>query len=682
MKRVARAFPLKLIAVILCIAASGFTVQILMSTFLKTEFIYLFEDQFQNSYRVADRFTSTVNWIDAYARNVVVNNADPVQAQQNLTRHLQADGEDMEYYAVDKKGGVWTNIPAGEQGTLQTGRAWAAYEDGEVRQFPENKNMHLRQYIQGDSIQTLYLRMDDEAYTQMEQEWTAAKAKTDEALWQLGILFLAGLLAFIYLLWVAGRQPVDEEIHMLLIDRMYVELDLGFLAAILAGLTAMFFCILEPIFLGGTLPSLIYGLAAAAAAGGTGLCLLFTLALVRNMKNRSFVKRSLIVTVIRFCWNLAARIIRWGWNWVKKILGWGVSGLKKVWQILKETKDTIWNSVFKNYKTRNVILLFAAYSGALFILAVMFGVMIDYSEGILAFLCAVVLLGVAVTFLIKRIEGFESIRQGIAKIRGGELEYKITDCPAGVMQVIAEDMNYIGEGLAKSLENEIKAERMKSELITNVSHDLKTPLTSIINYADLLCQEELKPEEANDYAAIIKQKSQRLKNLTADLFDISKVQSGTETIQREKIDMTLLLKQTLAEFDSNIQASKFQLHTSLPEREVYILADGKKLSRVFENLIGNCLKYTLENTRIYLSLKAEGGQVQAEIKNIANYAMDFDEEEITERFVRGDAARSTEGSGLGLAIAKSYVEAMGGRLIIRRDGDLFKVIVTFPIKDA
>lgn len=141
--------------------------------------------------------------------------------------------------------------------------------------------------------------------------------------------------------------------------------------------------------------------------------------------------------------------------------------------------------------------------------------------------------------------------------------------------------------------------------------------------------------------------------------------------------MNLLLKQALGEFDSNIRASKLQFHTTLPEQEVFILADGKKLSRVFENLIGNCLKYTLENTRIYLSLKVDGGEARAEIKNIANYAMDFNEEEITERFVRGDAARSTEGSGLGLAIAKSYVEAMGGDLKIKRDGDLFKVIVKF-----
>lgn len=336
-------------------------------------------------------------------------------------------------------------------------------------------------------------------------------------------------------MWTAGKQAEDEEVHLLLVDRMFAELDLGLMIGSLAGTAALFLVFCEEVWIeGSNIPEILYRLMAMLAAAETGLCLLFILAIVRNLKNRSFVQRSLILAAVKFCWKLAVTVVLWAWNLTKRIFKWAVITFKRVWHALVDAKDTIVSGLFRNYKTRNVILLFLVYSAALFILAMMFGVLIDYGEGFFAFLCALALFGVSVAFLIKRVEGFESICRGIARIRSGELDYKIADCPAGVMRTIAEDMNYIGEGLSKALANEVKAERMKSELITNVSHDLKTPLTSIINYADLLCQEELKPEEANDYAAIIKQKSQRLKNLTADLFDISKVQSGTETIEREK----------------------------------------------------------------------------------------------------------------------------------------------------
>lgn len=675
MKRIVRSSVLKLLAVILCIAAVGVSVSVVLETFVRGDIIYMFEDDFQNSYYLSKPFDQAVSRIGG---NIVASK----DADREVFKHaFDQDMHDarMEYYAVSSDGVVWSNTDNGVPEYYKSAQAHYLYQNHVLFETSLEGWVSVNNYyVAENNISQLYIKMQDEAYAEMKERWTAAKTSADSAVNQAGILLLAGLLAFIYLLWTAGKQPQDEYVHMLLIDRMYVELDLGLLIGSIVGTVALFFVFCEEAWVGGgSIPAILYRVMALLAAAEAGLCLLFILAIVRNLKNHSFVQRSLILAAVKFCWRLAVKVILWAWNLVKRIFWWTVSALRTVWHALGDIKETAVSGLFKNYKTRNVVLLFLAYSAALFILAMMFGVMVDYGEGVIVFLCALVLFGISTAFLIKRVEGFESICQGIAKIRGGQLDYKITDCPAGVMRTIAEDMNYIGEGLSKSLENEIRAERMKSELITNVSHDLKTPLTSIINYADLLCQEELKPEEANDYAAIIKQKGQRLKNLTADLFDISKVQSGTETIAREQIDMNLLLKQALGEFDSNIKASSLQFHTTLPEREVLIIADGKKLSRVFENLIGNCLKYTLENTRVYLSLKEADGEARAEIKNIANYAMDFDEEEITERFVRGDAARSTEGSGLGLAIAKSYVEAMGGILQIRRDGDLFKVLLTF-----
>ena len=242
---------------------------------------------------------------------------------------------------------------------------------------------------------------------------------------------------------------------------------------------------------------------------------------------------------------------------------------------------------------------------------------------------------------------------------------------------MAEDLGSLGDGMQAALQNEVRAERMKSELITNVSHDLKTPLTSILSYSDLLSQLELTPEEANDYAKIIHQKSLRLKNLTSDLFDISKVQSGVEQMVCERLDAVTLVRQALAEQEA--QNSGLVLKVTLPERELPIWADGRKMSRVLENLIGNCVKYAMKGTRVFVSLDERDGKAVFEVKNTANYEMDFAADEITERFVRGDAARSTEGSGLGLAIAKSYTEACGGTFEVEVDGDQFKVRISFPV---
>ena len=273
--------------------------------------------------------------------------------------------------------------------------------------------------------------------------------------------------------------------------------------------------------------------------------------------------------------------------------------------------------------------------------------------------------GAAAWLLLKRIDGFDRVVDALKRLRGGDLTYKLDNMPAGVFAAMADDINSLGDGMQLALQNEVRAERMKSELITNVSHDLKTPLTSILNYSDLLCQEHLSPEEANDYAKIIHQKGMRLKNLTSDLFDISKVQSGAEQIFCERLDACTLVRQALGEQDRSIENGKLTLKVDVPDREVPIWADGKKMSRVMENLIGNCVKYAMPGTRVFVSVAEHENNAVIELKNIANYAMDFDANEITERFVRGDAARSTEGSGLGLAIAKSYVEACGGKLRFR-----------------
>ena len=289
---------------------------------------------------------------------------------------------------------------------------------------------------------------------------------------------------------------------------------------------------------------------------------------------------------------------------------------------------------------------------------------------------ALLIFAAAVYAIVKRARDVDDIRKGTKEIRSGKLSHKIAEPYSADLKDLAADINHIAQGLDESVAAKLKAERMKTELITNVSHDLKTPLTSMISYTELLSQVDGLPEEAQDYIKIIASKSDRLKKLTQDLFDISKVQSGSENIVMERLDAALLIEQSLAEHESEIKASSLNFIVNT-EKELFFMADGKKMSRAIGNLIENVLKYSLSGTRVFISAKGQNERVVMEFKNIASYLMDFDPEEIVGRFVRGDESRSTEGSGLGLAIAKSYVEVCGGSFALTVDGDLFKVSISF-----
>ncbi len=240
------------------------------------------------------------------------------------------------------------------------------------------------------------------------------------------------------------------------------------------------------------------------------------------------------------------------------------------------------------------------------------------------------------------------------------------------------DLDEITESLDLSVQRQMQSEQMKVDLITNVSHDLKTPLTSIIGYIDLLKKEEMSPE-AKDYVSVISVKSERLKEMIQDLFEISKATSGNAELELEKLDMVKLMEQTLGDMEDRIADSGRTIRTNFPETALYISGDGRKLYRVYQNLIENALKYSMEGTRIYVDVAMEDQSVVTTIKNIAAYEMNFTTDKIVERFQRGDDSRTTEGHGLGLAIAKSFSEACGGHLDIVIDGDMFKSIITYPV---
>ncbi|MDU4884600.1 histidine kinase dimerization/phospho-acceptor domain-containing protein [uncultured Clostridium sp.] len=280
-----------------------------------------------------------------------------------------------------------------------------------------------------------------------------------------------------------------------------------------------------------------------------------------------------------------------------------------------------------------------------------------------------------IVMLIKDLVYLDKIMVGAKAAAEGKLNYKIDEKGRGHLRELAHDINNIKDGLKKSVENEMKSENMKTELITNVSHDLKTPLTSIINYIDLLKRENIEPENARDYVNILDKKSQRLKVLIEDLFEASKAASGAMELNISRIDIGQLLKQALGENDERFKDNRLEVKLNIPDDKIFIDGDGKRLYRVFENLISNIVKYSLSNTRVYIDMFKENDEVIIVMKNISAYELSFDTNEITNRFKRGDASRSTEGSGLGLAIAKSIVELHNGSFKIEADGDLFKSII-------
>ena len=231
--------------------------------------------------------------------------------------------------------------------------------------------------------------------------------------------------------------------------------------------------------------------------------------------------------------------------------------------------------------------------------------------------------------------------------------------------------------MQNSVDKQVKAERMKIDLVTNVSHDLKTPLTSIISYIDLLAQEDLDPA-SKDLVNVIQQKAERLKIMVSDVFDLAKATSRTD-VTLEDIDEVILVGQVLGDMEDKISAYGKEIRTDIQAKDAPIKADGKKLYRVLQNLIDNALKYSLEGTRIWLTLRKESGYAVLTVRNTASYEMKFSADEITERFVRGDEARTSEGSGLGLSIARSFTEACGGEFRVSIEGDVFSAEVKMPL---
>ena len=457
------------------------------------------------------------------------------------------------------------------------------------------------------------------------------------------------LIGMVWLTVTAGRKPKDEEIHLNGFDRWYTEIAAGTVIGIwLAGT-----------IISGTLianSSLGYSHAVVTVIVTCLICGTYTMAwfligylsLVRRIKAGTLWKNSLIRKVLK---------------WIGKCSG-KLADFARAFS--RNTAEKI-----------KVLLVGGAF---LFLQFLIIGCVFS---GAGVFLLALMAVDVAVMiFAIRKADGQDRIMDGLKKISDGELQYKIkTDTLTGKQKVMAEYINNIGSGLDAAVENSLKKERMQTELITNVSHDLKTPLTSIINYVDLMKRENPTDPKIQEYLRILDEKSQRLKVLTEDVVEASKASTGNIKLEMNDIDFVEMVQQVIGEFEEKFQEKNLTMMVHFTDEPSIIYADGQRMWRVLENVFGNVVKYAMEGTRVYAEISNRNKKVTFSLKNISAQPLNISADELTERFIRGDVARNTEGSGLGLSIAKSLTELQGGEFKLYLDGDLFKVMITFVAKN-
>lgn len=438
----------------------------------------------------------------------------------------------------------------------------------------------------------------------------------------------------VFLLSSAGHKEGEEKIHLTWFDRIPLDL-LLFIWICLGGITV-------------AMGDVVYSQTEAIAFASMVVLCWVPLILVLLM---SFASRVKAGTVFK------NNVLYWLLTKIKKFLRW------------------LWHGLC--YLVRSLPLYWKAgvFWAALSLLEMMF-VLVSGSGETLTFWFFEKLVLTAVLILI--VINMRRLQEGAKRIAAGEVDYTIDlTHMIGDFKAHGEDLNCIRDGLQTAVDERVKSERMKAELITNVSHDIKTPLTSIVNYVDLLKKEELGSDTAREYVAVLERQAQRLKKLTEDVVEASKASTGSIPVNLERTDLNVLLSQAAGEFTDRFAEQKLELRFSASQEQTYVMADGRLLWRVFSNLMSNVGKYALEGTRVYLSIDVQRGRGVISLKNISRYPLNVSGEELMERFVRGDKSRTSEGSGLGLSIARSLTELQGGVFDITVDGDLFKVTISF-----
>ncbi|MDD4347245.1 MAG: HAMP domain-containing sensor histidine kinase, partial [Desulfitobacteriaceae bacterium] len=538
----------------------------------------------------------------------------------NSTLQKLANYQGLVYYAkIGEK--ELTNSPDKTKEYFQSHPSYMLFEGINQAVFPlEVKENTRYQWLsfninQFEPKDIIYLAFTEEYLNPRIAGWKESKLLVNNSLYQIAGLLLGLAIAFIYLVLVIGRKPEENPkgVHLNVIDRIYNDINIGMCFLLIA----LWFGLIVTLD-HYKIYQLIFPITMLIAV----LCLILLLSLIKHLKNRTLIKHSLIYKLFHnFVYKLCRKFV----IFIKDIYNSGSVGVKTV-------------------------LIVIGYPIIVAITIFIFPIT----------------LGVAAWLTLKKVKEFEAIKEGVKQVKDGDIHHKINLSGEGELAKLAADINNITDGLSKAVENETKSERLKAELITNVSHDIRTPLTSIITYVDLLKNEQ-DQNKINSHLEILDQKSQRLKVLTDDLFEAAKASSGTMPVNFEKIDISALLTQGLGELDDKIQECKLEFKIKHPKDKVYINADGKLFWRAVENLLSNIFKYALQGSRVYIDIQDLGTEITLKIKNISACELNISADELMERFKRGDEARSSQGSGLGLSIAKSLIELQKGSFNIEID---------------
>ncbi len=686
MKKIFYSTALKLIAVIL------FVVSIMLGslTFVKgfsdyyndDDFVYSFESDFSESWYISNLLNEpALRMLSVYHiaipeseydinGNPVIKEADAEKVKGVIKQWFNDfDAADKINYFVQWNDMVVTNCGAqmaGELAESDNYMYFERYDNGRIV-FESSQPYNRMNYLYGfeayndKSTIVIECNIKEEVINNFKTIWEKQERLVIDTVARIAVCIVVALLTLIYLLCVCGKDKNGEYKNMWL-DNIWLEVHLAAIGGSGVGAVMLCWFLLEE-YLTDYFPLNLLNLAVGAAAAlGSSVIISSLLSVIRNIKTRRLMKTSVILIVLKWLFSVSFKMLRWLFRIIVKFTKW----------VGKKTK-LYWSALFRLLSKKSGVLLI----GALLIYTAVMGVLCAgvVFDPFWLILCVLVFGGACFAVAL-RSKDFDEIKKGVSQVRGGNVAYKISDLKCSDMKNLAVDINDIAKGLDEAVAAKVNAERLKSELITNVSHDLKTPITSIISYTQLLSKVDGLPEEAKDYVSVIAKKSDRLKRLTQDLFDISKAQSGNDAAVMEKLDVALLINQALGEHDSEIQRSGLPFCIDTP-KDMFIYADGRKMSRVLGNLINNILKYTMKNTRVFISASEKDGNVEIEFKNISAYPLNFNTEEITQRFIRGDESRTAEGNGLGLAIAKSYTELCGGSFDVVIDGDMFKAIIKF-----
>lgn len=558
----------------------------------------------------------------------------------------------INYIIIDEKTeNLYTNIKSSdyikEIQEMKNKKNFWNYEGGKITTNIDSINQDNAKYIIASYSQNylegvkVYSSFDEEAYGYSNSYYIQNavyemfKNNQNSPVYLIPITSVLLLAMIVYLVWAIGHEKGKDEIQLSGIDKVPYEILITIIFFALGIFISLGVASVETIIPQKMLIPLII----ISYLGSYGSLAVGTATTIKRLKAKSFWRSFLMY----------------------KIYEWAKGKVKKIFKVVSD----------KNSSKRKITIFYWGFiivSGLIF-LATASGV------GVLLLLVFWVLVYI---LMLKYIEKVDKINQALKEIYEGNPNVHLEkEELTGVLKQMAEYINDIAGGFTNAIEQSLKSERLKTELITNVSHDIKTPLTSIINYVDLLKQEDIKDEKIKQYIDILNQKSLRLKKLIEDLVEASKVSSGNVKLNIEVIDLKELLAQTIGEFEDRFENKNLKIDIEIPDEEVKIKADNRYMYRVIENLFSNITKYSIDNSRVYISLTKQNDKIKLEIKNISKDKLNISPDELMQRFVRGDKSRYTEGSGLGLSIAKSLTEMQGGKFDINIDGDLFKVIIEY-----